>query len=415
MTAAHDAIVTRFAPSPSGHLHVGGARTALFCWAYARRFGGRFILRIEDTDQKRSSDAASLAFLADLAWLGIGWDEGPEHDGNGGGDAGPYFCSERLDVYREQVDRLIADGHAYRAFETPEELDAARAAARAAGRDYRYDRAALELDQATIDAYLAEGRPHVVRFKVPDVDEVVVNDEVLGEVRVARAMLDDFVIVKADGFPTYHFAVVVDDELMGVTHVIRGAGAPQQHAAARAAPGRAGLPPSRVRARLAHLQPRRLEDVQAGQGQGAAPRREGGRDRRPARGDGVGRSVDLVDGRQGSAARARRPPSASPPRWGSACRRSTSTTSAAPATSRRSSSTTSRCSAGRPGTTSSSSTATSSSSASTSTASSSRRRSSTGTSCCRSTTTRCRRCRPRTSRPGSGCTWSGITRSSSRR
>ncbi len=217
---------TRFAPSPTGHLHVGGARSALFCWAYARRHGGRFLLRIEDTDQKRSSDAAGLAFLEDLAWLGIDWDEGPEHKTCGGGEAGPYFQSQRLPIYNEHFDRLIESGAAYRAFETPEELNEARKVARANKQAYRYDRASLNLSAETIQQYLDEGRPYVLRFKVPD-REIVVQDVVLGEVRLAPGELEDFVIRKADGFPTYHFAVVVDDALMEVSHVIRG----QEHLA----------------------------------------------------------------------------------------------------------------------------------------------------------------------------------------
>lgn len=213
---------TRFAPSPSGHLHVGGARTALFCWAYAKGRDGKFILRIEDTDQKRSSDAASMAFLEDLKWLGIEWDEGPAFEGCGGGPFGPYHQSERLDIYNRHFEQLIAQGTAYRAFETPQELDAAREKARAEKRPYRYDRASLELPAQTIHRYVAEGRPHVVRFRLPDdLQTVTVHDEVRGEVTVTRNELDDFVIRKADGYPTYHFAVVVDDELMGVTHVIR--------------------------------------------------------------------------------------------------------------------------------------------------------------------------------------------------
>lgn len=217
---------TRFAPSPSGHLHVGGARTALFCWAYARARGGRFMLRIEDTDQKRSSDAASVGFLEDLMWLGIDWDEGPVYeapDGRraGGGEHGPYFQSQRLDIYDREIDRLIREGRAYRAFETPQELDAARARAAAEKRPYRYDRASLRLDRATIERYLNEGRPHVVRFRVPDEGSVVVRDQVRGDVVTDLRELDDFVIRKQDGFPMYNFAVVVDDELMGVTHVIR--------------------------------------------------------------------------------------------------------------------------------------------------------------------------------------------------
>ncbi len=218
---------TRFAPSPTGHLHVGGARSALFCWAYARRHGGRFLLRIEDTDQKRSSDAAGLAFLEDLAWLGIDWDEGPEHDTCGGGEAGPYFQSKRLDIYGEHFDRLIESGVAYPAFETPEELNEARKSARANKQAYRYDRASLDLPPETISRYLEEGRPHVLRFKVPQDREIVIKDVVLGEETLAPGELEDFVIRKADGFPTYHFAVVVDDALMQVSHVIRG----QEHLA----------------------------------------------------------------------------------------------------------------------------------------------------------------------------------------
>ncbi len=210
---------TRFAPSPSGHLHVGGARTALLCWAYARGHDGRFVLRIEDTDRKRSSDAATEAFFEDLAWLGIDWDEGPRHDGCGGGETGPYHQSQRLEHYRTNIQRLLDEGRAYRAFETPQELSAARTAA---GRGYRYDRAALGLDAATVEQYLAENRPYVVRFRLPDDGAIAFRDVVRGDVEVAATELDDFVIQKADGYPTYHFAVVVDDELMGVTHVIRG-------------------------------------------------------------------------------------------------------------------------------------------------------------------------------------------------
>ncbi|MHC4965433.1 MAG: glutamate--tRNA ligase, partial [Planctomycetota bacterium] len=211
---------TRFAPSPSGHMHVGGARTALFCWAYARGRGGHFILRIEDTDQKRSSEAATQAFMEDLQWLGIDWDEGPRYEGCGGGETGPYLQSQRLRHYQRYADQLIADGLAYRAFETPQELAEARASA--GGGAYKYDRAALDLDEATIRRYLAEDRPFVVRFKVPDSGEIRITDAVRGAVSVPAGELDDFVIRKADGYPTYHFAVVVDDELMKVTHVIRG-------------------------------------------------------------------------------------------------------------------------------------------------------------------------------------------------
>lgn len=215
---------TRFAPSPSGHLHVGGARTALYNFAFARRSGGRFILRIEDTDQKRSSDAASVGFLKDLAWLGILWDEGPEWtDGQvraGGGSDGPYFQAQRLAIYNRFIDTLIAQRKAYHAFDTPEELEAKRREAQAQKRAYRYDGAGFALDAAAVQRLLAEGRPAVVRLRVPD-GPVTIKDQVLGEVTIPAGELDDFVLRKADGFPTYHFAVVVDDELMGVTHVLR--------------------------------------------------------------------------------------------------------------------------------------------------------------------------------------------------
>ncbi len=218
--------VTRFAPSPSGNLHVGGARTALFCYAFAKGHDGRFVLRIEDTDQKRSSEAAGLGFLADLDWLGLHWDEGPVftcQDGRsvGGGEHGPYFQSERLATYDAAIDRLIAEGKAYLAFDTPEELDAARQAARAEKRAFRYDGAAARaLSDADRERLRAEGRPCVVRFASPQRD-IVIRDEILGEATLPAGEVDDFVIRKADGFPTYHFAVVLDDAAMQVTHVLR--------------------------------------------------------------------------------------------------------------------------------------------------------------------------------------------------
>ena len=226
-------VVTRFAPSPSGHLHIGGARTALFNWAFARRMGGRFLLRIEDTDQARSSEASERAILHDLAWLGIGWDEGPEWragDASFGGDprgVGPFRQSERLHTYREHIDRLLEQGSVYAAFESPEELDAARKAAIARKETYRYDRGALEIPAAERAARVRAGEPHVVRLRVPEGAGVSVRDEVLGEVSFKPGEVDDFVLVKRDGYPTYHFAVVVDDALMGVTHVLRG----QEHLA----------------------------------------------------------------------------------------------------------------------------------------------------------------------------------------
>ncbi len=213
---------TRFAPSPTGHLHVGGARTAIYCWAYARGREGTFILRIEDTDQKRSSEQATFGFFEDLNWLGVNWDEGPEFQSSGGGDVGPYFQAQRLDEYNTQLNKLIECGLAYYAFETPDELNEKRKLARAEKRAYRYDRAALELTEEQVQANLDEGKPYVIRFKVPDDAILAFTDEVIGDVEIPRSELDDFVIFKADGFPTYHFAVVVDDALMGVTDVVRG-------------------------------------------------------------------------------------------------------------------------------------------------------------------------------------------------
>ncbi|MDP7006278.1 MAG: glutamate--tRNA ligase [Phycisphaerales bacterium] len=215
-------IKTRFAPSPTGHLHVGGARTAIYCWAFARASEGEFLLRIEDTDQKRSSDEATEGFFNDLDWLKIDWDEGPSHCSSGGGDEGPYYQSKRLDIYKEQLQKLLEEGNAYFAFETADELNAERKKAREEKRAYRYNRASLNLSDETVQQYLSEGRPHVVRFKVPDGGPLTVHDSVVGDVTVERSEVDDFVIFKTDGYPTYHFAVVVDDGMMDVTHVIRG-------------------------------------------------------------------------------------------------------------------------------------------------------------------------------------------------
>ena len=190
---------TRFAPSPTGHLHVGGARTAIFCWAFARASKGDFLLRIEDTDQKRSSDTATQGFFDDLKWLGIDWDEGPEFGNCGGGDLGPYCQSERLALYEEQLQNMLESGSAYYAFETQDELDAERKVAKDEKRAYRYNRASLALDAETVKNNLDEGKPHVVRFKVPDGGPIIVNDEVVGEVTVGHSEVDDFVIRKADG------------------------------------------------------------------------------------------------------------------------------------------------------------------------------------------------------------------------
>jgi glutamyl/glutaminyl-tRNA synthetase len=213
--------ITRFAPSPTGHLHVGGARTALFNWALAQRLGGHFLLRIEDTDQARNSQEAVRGILEDLAWLGIHWQEGPVHAGVGGDPrgVGPFFQSERLARYDAAVARLIERDLAYPAFETPEALEALRKAASAEKRAFRYVRDAGWDREAALARMARE--PHVVRLRAPD-ETIRVQDQILGEVAFGPDQIDDFVIRKRDGFPTYHLAVVVDDEAMGVTHVLRG-------------------------------------------------------------------------------------------------------------------------------------------------------------------------------------------------
>ncbi|MBL4810292.1 MAG: glutamate--tRNA ligase [Phycisphaerales bacterium] len=219
--------VTRFAPSPTGHLHIGGARTALLCWAFAKQAGGRFLLRIEDTDQKRSSESSTKGILEDLAWLGITWDDGPELDYQGtaiGGDSrkvGPYYQAQRIDLYNDAINRLIEEDKAYPAFETPEELEAKRKEAIAAKIGYKYDRTALQIPKEERTKRLAAGQPHVVRFIMPN-ESITVEDQLLGDVTIKPEEFDDFIIRKRDGFPTYHLAVTVDDALMGVTHVLRG-------------------------------------------------------------------------------------------------------------------------------------------------------------------------------------------------
>ncbi|MHC4553286.1 MAG: glutamate--tRNA ligase, partial [Planctomycetota bacterium] len=211
-------IVTRFAPSPTGYLHVGGARTALFNWLLARKTGGKFLLRIEDTDMKRNTETAADQVLKDLKWLGIDWDEGPDI----GGANGPYHQSERRDIYDKYIQQLIDEQKAYYCFDTPEELTEMRLLAEKEKRHNLYRRPEQFPTAADMEKAKAEGRPVTVRFAIPRDETIVINDEVRGEVRIEPTELSDFIIKKSDGFPTYHMAVVIDDELMGVTHVIRG-------------------------------------------------------------------------------------------------------------------------------------------------------------------------------------------------
>jgi glutamyl-tRNA synthetase len=190
----------------------------LFNWLYARHHGGIFVLRIEDTDLERSTEESVNAILEGLEWLGLTWDEGP----GCGGDFGPYFQSERLEIYQEYVQRLLDEGKAYHCYCTPEELQARREQALAEGRDPKYDRRCANLTEEEKRALQAEGRQSVIRFLSNDVGTTEVNDLIRGQIIFENGMLDDFVIQKSDGMPTYNFAVVIDDHLMKITHVIRG-------------------------------------------------------------------------------------------------------------------------------------------------------------------------------------------------
>ncbi len=199
----------RFAPSPTGYLHVGGARTALFNWLYARKTGGTFILRIEDTDRDRSTEAHTQVILDGLTWLGLAWDEGP------------YFQGADVARHRADAERLLAEGKAYRCFCTTETLDAQRKAAEAARSAFRYDRRCHRLPAGEVARRLAAGEPAVIRFLMPD-DEVAWDDAVHGRISFRGTDLDDLVILRSDGSPIYNLAVVSDDIAMRITHVIRG-------------------------------------------------------------------------------------------------------------------------------------------------------------------------------------------------
>ena len=212
-----EVVRTRFAPSPTGYLHIGGARTALFCYLLARRLGGKFVLRIEDTDQTRNIEAADQKLMDDLRWLGLHWDEGPEV----GGPAGTYYQGQRLAIYTEHARRLLDAGQAYYAMETRQELEAMRKAAQGEKRGFRYPRPTHFPSEAEAQAARDAGRPVVIRFKMPDRD-FTVPDQILGDVTIGALELSDQVIVKSDGWPTYNFAVVVDDAAMQITHVLRG-------------------------------------------------------------------------------------------------------------------------------------------------------------------------------------------------
>ena len=222
MTSTSQKPRVRFAPSPTGPLHIGGVRTALYNYLFARHFGGDMLLRIEDTDSKRFVPGAEAYILEALNWLGIEIDEGV----GVGGEYGPYRQSERRDIYREYVAQLLREGKAYKAYDTAEELEAARNAIP----NFQYDATTrnsmkndLVLSEAEIRALEEAGVPYVVRIKIEPGEEVVVNDLIRGEVRINSSIIDDKVLYKSsDDLPTYHLANIVDDHLMGITHVIRG-------------------------------------------------------------------------------------------------------------------------------------------------------------------------------------------------
>lgn len=208
----------RFAPSPTGLLHVGNARTALFNWLLARGAGGAFVLRIEDTDVERSTRESEAGILEDLRWMGLTWDEGPDV----GGPHGPYRQSERLDLYRSYAQELIVNGHAYYCFCSTEQIEADRRAAIEAGRPPKYAGRCRDLPPDQARARVSRGEPAVIRFRVPENRDVVFQDVVRGEVRFSTDVIGDPVLVRSDANPAYNFAVVIDDALMEITHVVRG-------------------------------------------------------------------------------------------------------------------------------------------------------------------------------------------------
>jgi len=199
----------RFAPSPTGSLHIGGARTALFNWLFARHYGGKFILRVDDTDLQRSTKESMKGILEGLKWLGIDWDEGP------------IYQSQRLDEYRKFANKLLDEGKAYYCFCTKEELEEMRRRAENEGRPFMYTGKCRNLTREQIEEYLKKGKRPVIRLKVPSEGKTIVHDIIRGDVEFDNSTIDDFIIMKSDNMPTYNFATVVDDYQMGITHVIR--------------------------------------------------------------------------------------------------------------------------------------------------------------------------------------------------
>jgi len=207
----------RFAPSPTGYLHIGGARTALFNYFFAKRYGGKFILRIEDTDRERLKEDSVSQIISSLKWLGIEWDEGPEI----GGEFGPYFQSERLELYRKEAQRLVDEGKAYYCFCTEEEIAKEREEQKALKVPYRYSGRCSTLSKEEVEENIKMGKPYVIRIRIPREGNTVVEDLIRGTVNFDNSQLDDYIIIKSNNMPTYNFACVVDDHFMKISHVIR--------------------------------------------------------------------------------------------------------------------------------------------------------------------------------------------------
>ncbi|MGL5256734.1 MAG: glutamate--tRNA ligase, partial [Proteocatella sp.] len=218
--------VVRFAPSPTGFVHIGSLRTALYNYLFAKKTNGKYLLRVEDTDQTRLVEGALEGMLNAMAWAGINHTEGVMIDENQNvyqkGDNGPYIQSQRLEIYKKYVDQLLEAGHAYYCFCSKEKLDDLRESQRANGETAKYDGHCKSLTKEQIEENLKNNVPHVVRLRLPENHDITFNDIVRGTVTVNTNDIDDQVLMKTDGFPTYHMAVIVDDHLMGVTHVIRG-------------------------------------------------------------------------------------------------------------------------------------------------------------------------------------------------
>ena len=219
MSASNRPVRVRFAPSPTGYLHVGGARTAIYNYFFAKAMKGTFYLRIEDTDRKRYNEEALHDLLRDLRWLGLQWDEGPDCEG----DVGPYFQSERLDIYAREIKKLLDSGNAYYCFCTEERLQEVRAAQEKSGAVVTgYDRHCRNIPREEAEERIARGEKAVIRFKVPETGITGFDDLIRGHIEYQNELLDDLVLIKRDQYPTYHFASVVDDHLMGTSHVLRG-------------------------------------------------------------------------------------------------------------------------------------------------------------------------------------------------